>query len=245
MMPISTLPTSYVSYGPNSTANKSVIKGNSEGYSKPESNFDVSSLGKNDFLTLLLAQLKNQDPLNPTNNTEFVSQLAQFSALEQMTLMNATLEKSLDSNTAMTEAVSNAMIINYFGKYVTAETDSFTYNGKDPVELRFGLDSAVSWGNLEITDESGNIIMSTSLGIMDNGLNTYKWDGVNNIGVKSKSGVYTYTIEAYDFLNYEVGVSQVFSGVVEGISYKDGIPQLNIGGVLVPFDKVKIITENE
>ena len=245
MMPISTLPTSYVSYGSNSTAESGVIKGNSEENSNSNSSQDVSTLGKDDFLTLLLAQLKNQDPLNPTDNTEFVSQLAQFSALEQMTLMNATLEKSLDNNTSMTEAVSNAMIINYFGKYVTAETDSFTYNGKDPVELRFDLDSAVSWGNLEITDENGNVIMSTSLGIMDDGLNTYKWDGVNNIGVKSKSGVYTYTIEAYDFLNYEVGVSQMFSGVVEGISYKDGITQLNIGGVLIPFDNVKIITENE
>ena len=229
MISKSTLPTGYVSYGKFSTAD----------------NFDISTLGKNDFLTLLLAQLKNQDPLNPTDNTEFIAQLAQFSTLEQMTLMNATLEKNLDNNTAMTEAVSNAMIINYFGKYVTAETDSFVYNGEDPVELRFDLDSAVLSGILEITDENGNVMTSTSLGAMDSGLNTLEWDGITNLGVKAKSGVYTYAIEAYDFLDYEVGVSQMFSGVVKGISYKDGITQLNIGGVLVPFDKVRVITESE
>lgn len=243
MIPRSTLPTNYISYGQYSTANRAVIKGNNEEYSKPKSSMDVSALGKNDFLTLLLAQLRNQDPFSPADNTQFVAQLAQFSTLEQMTLMNATLEKNLDSNTAMTEAVSNAMIINYFGKYVTAETDSFIYNDKDPVELRFDLDSAVLRVKLEITDESGNIIMSTSLGAMDNGLNTFEWDGITNLGVKAKSGVYTYTIEAYDFLDYEVGVSQMFSGIVEGISYKNGITQLNIGGILVLFDKVRVITE--
>jgi len=242
MIPESTLPTSY---GPYSTGDKSVIKGNGEEYSMPKSDFDVSSLGKNDFLTLLLAQLKNQDPLNPTDNTEFVAQLAQFSTLEQMTLMNATLEQNLSSNNAMSEAVSNAMIINYFGKYVTAETDSLMYDGKDSVELRFDLDSAVSWGELEIIDESGNVIMSASLDAMDNGLNAFEWDGITNQGIKAEPGVYTYTVEAYDFLDNEVGVSQMFSGVVEGISYKDGMAQLNIGGVLVPFDRVKIITENE
>ena len=114
MIPESTIPTTYSSY-------------NSDLYSA-EPNIDVSTLGKNDFLTLLIAQLKHQDPLNPADNTEFIAQLAQFSSLEQMTLMNANLEKSLESNINMTEAVSNAMIINYFGKYVTAETDSFMYD---------------------------------------------------------------------------------------------------------------------
>ena len=146
MMPESIIPTAYSSYG-----------------SESEPNVDVSQLGKNDFLTLLIAQLRNQDPLNPASNTEFIAQLAQFSSLEQMTLMNANLEKSLESNINMTEAVSNAMIINYFGKYVTAETDSFIYDGKSPVELRFDLDSVASWGKLEITDESGYIITSVSL----------------------------------------------------------------------------------
>jgi flagellar basal-body rod modification protein FlgD len=204
---------------------------------------DVSRLGQNDFLTLLIAQLKNQDPLNPASNTEFIAQLAQFSTLEQMTLMNANLEKSLESSVNMTEAVSNAMIINYFGKYVTAETDSFMYEGKSPVELRFDLDSVASWGKLQIIDESGNIIRSVSLDVMEDGVNFFEWDGMTNMGVQAKSGIYKYTVELYDVLGNEVEVSQMFSGVVDGISFKNGVPQLNIGGVLVPFDRVKDITQ--
>lgn len=228
MMPESIIPTAYSSYG-----------------SESEPNVDVSQLGKNDFLKLLIAQLKNQDPLNPASNTEFIAQLAQFSTLEQMTLINANLAQSLENNINMTEAVSNAMIINYFGKYVTAETDSFMYDGKSPVELQFDLDSAASWGTLEITDESGNVIRSVSLDAMEDGANFLEWDGITNMGVKAKSGIYKYSVELYDVLGNEVGVSQMFSGVVEGISYKNGDTQLNIGGVLVPFDRVKDITQNE
>ena len=226
MIPESITPTAYSSYG-----------------SESEPNMDVSKLGQNDFLTLLIAQLKHQDPLNPASNTEFIAQLAQFSSLEQMTLMNANLEKSLESSINMTEAVSNAMIINYFGKYVTTETDSFIYDGKSPVELRFDLDSVASWGKLEITDESGNIITSVSLDAMEDGVNFFEWDGLTNTGVQAKSGVYKYTVELYDVSGNEVGVSQMFSGVVDGISFKNGVPQLNIGGVLVPFDRVKDITQ--
>ncbi len=226
MMPESILPTAYSSYG-----------------SESEPNMDISRLGQNDFLTLLIAQLKNQDPLNPASNTEFIAQLAQFSSLEQMTLMNANLEKSLESSINMTEAVSNAMIINYFGKYVTAETDSFIYDGESPVELRFDLDSVASWGKLQIIDESGNIIRSVSLDVMEDGVNFFEWDGMTNMGVQAKSGIYKYTVELYDVLGNGVGVSQMFSGVVDGISFKNGVPQLNIGGVLVPFDRVKDITQ--
>ncbi len=226
MMPESITPTAYSSYG-----------------SESEPNMDISRLGQNDFLTLLIAQLKNQDPLNPASNTEFIAQLAQFSTLEQMTLMNANLEKSLESSINMTEAVSNAMIINYFGKYVTAETDSFIYDGESPVELRFDLDSVASWGKLQITDKSGNIIRSVSLDVMEDGVNFFEWDGMTNMGVQAKSGIYKYTVELYDVLGNGVGVSQMFSGVVDGISFKNGVPQLNIGGVLVPFDRVKDITQ--
>ena len=246
MIPESTIPMNYTSYGLDPKTGGSVMKGAGEGdsgISKP--NMDISSLGKNDFLILLLAQLKNQDPLNPVENTEFVSQLAQFSTLEQMTSMNASLEQSLENSNRMTESISNAMIISYFGKYVTAETDSFINNGNDPVELKFNLDYAVSHGNLQITDEIGNIIMTISLDSLDAGPNSVTWDGVTNHGVRAESGVYSYTVEAYDVLGSEVGVSQLFSGVVDGISYKDGLTQLNIGGVFVPFDKVQAITESE
>jgi flagellar basal-body rod modification protein FlgD len=226
MIPESTLPTAYSSYA-----------------SESETNADISSLGKNDFLKLLIAQLKNQDPLNPADNTEFIAQLAQFSALEQMTLMNGNLEKSLESNTNMTEVVSNAMLINYFGKYATVENDSFVYDGDGSIELKFEIDSAASYGTLEIIDTSGNIIKSVSLDALDSGAYYIEWDGITNKGIQAGPGVYTYSVELFDVAGNEIDVTQMFSGLVESVSYIDGIPQLNVGGVLVPFNNVISITD--
>ena len=243
MIPQSTLPT--INYSTKTSNETNVMWGTDEEESKSKTNFDVSSLGKDDFLTLLIAQLRNQDPLNPADNTEFVAQLAQFSTLEQMTLMNTNLEQSLANNTAMSEAVTNAMVVNYFGKEVAAETDLFTYDGEAGVDLNFNLDRPVSWAKLEITDMAGHFIRTISLGSMEEGINSVGWDGLTNLGVKAQPGEYTYSIEAYDYLENQVGFSQIFYGVVEGITYKDGMAYLNVGGVNVPFDKIRTITDSE
>lgn len=208
-------------------------------------NFDVSSLGKDDFLTLLLAQLRHQDPLNPADNTAFIAQLAQFSSLEQMTRMNGNLEKTLENNTAMSAAISNAMMINYFGKNVTAETNAFMFDGENPVELWFALESATGSGTLEIRDSYDNVVRTIELGAMDAGLNSYEWDGMKGIGTLAGAGEFTYRLELTAITGGEVSPVQLISGRVDGISWKDGVTQLSIGGLLVPYEKVIGIAESE
>ena len=207
---------------------------------------DISTLGKDDFLKLLLAQLKNQDPLNPASNKEFVAQLAQFSSLEQMTAMNTNLAASLNSNTGIAESVSNAMIINYFGKSITAESEFFTYDGDGPQEIQFELERPASYGAIEITDEAGNFLSSVNLDAMQNGPQfIYEWDGMTSHGVEAQEGIYKYNVKAFDALDNEIGVTQMSTGIVNGISYQGGVTSLNMGGILVPFDKVISITDVE
>lgn len=203
----------------------------------------TGELGKDDFLTLLLAELKNQDPLNPADNTEFVAQLAQFSSLEQLTSMNTNLEDNLTANTSMSEAITNAMIINYFGKEVTAETSSFVFDG-DKATLNFNLDSDALSGTIKVYDADGNVIKTATLSSMNAGDNTLQWDGITNSGTTADEGIYTYTLALTDANGDTVEYTQNYTGVVSGISYKDGKPNLNINGITVPFDKVNAITES-
>jgi flagellar basal-body rod modification protein FlgD len=202
----------------------------------------TGELGKEDFLTLLLAELKNQDPLNPADNTEFVAQLAQFSSLEQLTSMNTNLEDNLASNTSMSEAVTNAMIVNYFGKEVTAETSSFVFDGEN-AKLNFNLETAALAGTIKVYDADGNVVKSSTLSGLEEGDNTIEWDGSTNAGGTADAGIYTYTLALTDVNGDTVEYTQNYTGVVSGISYKDGKPNLNINGITVPFDKVNAITE--
>jgi flagellar basal-body rod modification protein FlgD len=210
--------------------------------SSQSTSVDVSTLGKDDFLKLLIAQLQNQDPLNPASNTEFVAQLAQFSSLEQMTLMNTNLEKAIGNDSSLTETISNAMMINYFGKNVSAETNSFLYDGGD-AQLRFNLDSMTLGGKLEIYDSEGKIVRNINLASMNQGMNDYEWDGITDSGVKASPGIYTYKLDLVDSDGNKVEATPLYSGVVEGITYKDGMANLNVNGVLVPFSKITTITE--
>ena len=138
----------YTSYS-SSIVKNGVLKGyDEEQNSKLTSNFDIASLGNNDFLKLLLAELQHQDPLDPAGNTEFVAQLAQFSTLEQMTSINSNFEKTFENNTIMSETIRNAMMINFFGKTVSAESNSFMYDGTEPVDIQFNLDKTISSGKV-------------------------------------------------------------------------------------------------
>ena len=74
-----------------------------------------ATMGKEEFLKLLVAQLKNQDPLSPTNPEEMASQLAQFSSLEQLINVNALLTEQTASNTAMALALNNSAAVSVLG----------------------------------------------------------------------------------------------------------------------------------
>jgi len=125
------------------------ISGTSESYA-PEK----AVLGKEDFLKLLVEQLKNQDPLNPMESTEFTAQLAQFSSLEQLTNMNESLEYSQ----LYQSSINNAQAVGFIGKTVKATGDSI--NVKDGIsnQIQFDLARDAETVNIHIYDSSDNLV---------------------------------------------------------------------------------------
>ena len=240
MISVTDVQSTYSNYSTNTSG---VLKGAEDTSNTSTSSMDVASLGKDDFLKLLLAELKNQDPLNPADNTEFVAQLAQFSSLEQMTQMNESLQLSLDANTALSGSINNAMMVNYFGKDVAAETNMFNYSGEGDAEFTFMLNDPVINASINIVDESGNVVRHFSLESLSKGMKAVKWDGLTDRGLQAPDGLYTYEFQGENLTGGDAEIIPFFTGTVNGIIWSDGKANLSIDGVPVPFDKITGITE--
>ena len=99
-----------------------------------------AKLGKEEFLQLLVAQLKNQDPMNPSDPQEFAAQLAQFSTLEQLINVNETLQGQSETDAAMAAALNNSSAVGVLGKTVLALGDSVEVAGTGEETITVGVE---------------------------------------------------------------------------------------------------------
>lgn len=167
------------------------------------------------FLNLLTAQLKNQDPLNPADSTEFVAQLAQFSAVEQQVKSNNTLESIL-------EAVGGGAtgLADYLGSEVLAE-DALEFRG-DPIALTVEPSLTATSANLVVRDDEGRVVSRETV---DPTASELTWDGGD-----ADDGFYTFAVERFDggaTLGEEA--AKGFSPVVEA-RLVNGSPVLILAG---------------
>src|SRR5262249_1991356 len=117
-----------------------------------------NTLDKDDFLKLLVAQLKYQDPLNPIDNDKFIAQQTSFSQLEAL----QNIEKTLAAGSgASPSAIASGPA--FLGRPITATSAGFTYAGAT-VNLPFTLDTPLTNAAVEITDASGNVVQQIPLG---------------------------------------------------------------------------------
>jgi len=143
------------------------------------------------FLTLLTTQLKNQDPLNPMDNAQVTSQLAQISTvdgIERLNTMLASLVDGQQSNDALQAAqlVGRGVLVPGRGLVLTEEG---ALGG-------FKLDGAADKVNVSITDANGIEIYNTDLGAHDAGTHTFQWDGTASDGTPAAAGTYVVTVAA-------------------------------------------------
>src|SRR5262249_20733735 len=129
---------------------------------------------------LLVAQLKNQDPLAPQDNTQFVAQLAQFSSVEQSMSMN----DKLDLLSQQMVGLGNAGNVDLVGKQITARGNFITTDGSGSgAPLSFTLGGAAGSAKVGITDQSGRTVRTIEVGAHAAGLVKIQWDGRDDNGV--------------------------------------------------------------
>ncbi len=170
-----------------------------------------SSLGKEDFLTLLVAQLQNQDPLNPDEPTEFTAQLAQFSSLEQLFNLNDNVEQMA----ASVQSTDKMGVLDTIGKNVAYKTSSFDYNG-DGAEIGYSLDANATQVKIYLK-QGGSTIKTFDAQKLTPGNHFINWDGTLENGNPAPHGTYDIVIQAQAVEGHTVSAIPLIKSEVTGV----------------------------
>jgi flagellar basal-body rod modification protein FlgD len=170
------------------------------------------TLGIDSFLTLMTAQLRNQDPLKPLEGTEFISQLAQFGTVSGVQGMQTSLEV-LASSLRATQTLNGATMI---GRDILASADSFDHTQGGSVSGQIDVPPGTTSLQLRITDSSGSVVREMQLETAE-GVRDFTWDGLRSDGPQAESD--TYDIEAVATVRGQTGSLEVMmAGRVSSVS---------------------------
>jgi len=150
------------------------------------------------FLKLLVTQLNNQDPLNPMQNAELTSQLAQMSTVSGIEKLNSTLS-GLVSQTGSNQLLQATSLIGYNvlspGNTLTTKDPEA---GKDPASQAFAVElpGTASDVEIKIVDATGKVVRTIDAGSMKEGVNAVTWDGKDDAGAVVPAGAYSFSVNA-------------------------------------------------
>jgi len=176
------------------------------------------------FLSLLVAQLKNQDPLNPLDNAQVTSQLAQLSTVQGIENMNSSLQ-ALATNMGSGQMAQAASLI---GRDVLVPGATVS-----PAQLQdvigFDLSNAADKVTVSIHDAAGGLVRKLDLGSRDAGVNVLARDGLTDKGEAAAAGEYNFTIDAVQGGQAVVNTALTL-GMVNSVSQDSQGVQLNLAG---------------
>jgi flagellar basal-body rod modification protein FlgD len=191
-------------------------------------------LGKDDFLNLLVTQLRHQDPLSPMESAEFTSQLAQFSSLEQMSNVNTNLEV-LQLYQA---SINNSQAVGFIGKTIKALGNTIGVVDSVADQIHFELDKDASDVIVQIYNSGNKLIKTIKPGGLNAGEQNVTWDGTDNDNNKVPDGTYTFKVIATDTDQKPVSVKTIITALVSGVAFKDNITYLLAGNQEIPIGSV-------
>lgn len=194
------------------------------------------SLGmdKDDFMKLFIAQLQYQDPLKPQDPTAMLDQLSQLSLVEQSYNSGTALKNLL---TAQNNSIS-LTALSFIGKEIKANGNVATFDGNAPAKLEFDLAVPTTSTQVTITDGSGNVVRTVTLGSKSAGANSFVWDGRSNNGTLLKAGAYNFAVNATAVNGFPLQATTYTTGRIDGVNLSGSTPQLTIGAASVALSDV-------
>lgn len=188
---------------------------------------------QNRFLSLLVAQMKNQDPLNPLDNAQVTSQMAQLSTVQGIENMNTSLA-ALASSLGTNQMAQAANLIGH-GVLVPGNSISPTEN-----VMGFELERPADQVKLTIQNASGATVRTLNLGERTDGVNVLAWDGLTDSGTAAPTGAYTFKVEAVQG-GQALGSTALHLGMVNSVSQSSQGVQLNLASGSASYADIRQI----
>lgn len=170
------------------------------------------------FLKLLVTQMKNQDPLNPMDNAQVTSQMAQLSTVTGIDKLNVTLQALSDSMVS-NQSLQAATMIGHGVLVPGSGVDLSNGNGYGGIDLAQSVDKV----DITIHDQAGALVRNIQLGAQPAGVANWQWDGRNNAGISVADGSYTFAVNATQAGNAVTATALQFGMVNSVTQGKQGV----------------------
>lgn len=200
-----------------------------------------NQLGKDAFMTLLLTQMKNQDPTNPLKSHEMAAQLAQFTQLEKLQGINDGIEglrKDAQPNT-------NFQALSFIGKTISTDNSKVSRTDTESQhDIRFSIPQDAAQVKLVVKDAAGNPVRNLEFKSLKSGKNELNWNGLTDDGSKAPVGEYVVALEAVGNNGRKMFVETKTEGVISGVNFTPKGPQLMVGKQVINMADVKSISDS-
>jgi flagellar basal-body rod modification protein FlgD len=197
---------------------------------------DKTVLGKDDFMTLLLVELQNQDPTEPMDSEKILTQTSQLASLESAENTNKALE-DLASSLGNSQQFST---ISAIGKTADLGSNAIGHDKGSTTSFEIYFPDDVSSGMVEIVDSEGQIVSTIDIGENPSGVYQFDWDGTLSNGELADSSMYyvsaSYNNPAGDSLKTRMGAYPI-----ESIRFDGTDTLIKVGSNYVPIGQVKEI----
>jgi len=187
-------------------------------------------LDKDDFMKIMITEMKHQDPTKPMDSDKMATQMAQITSVEQMKNVGQAVEKLAEKSNAADRLAMSTMI----GKTVTVDKGRFNHLKGTVAPVSFDLPEAAQKVKLTVLDEHGEVMTTRELEPQPAGANTYNWDGTLDNTTQAKSGSYTVRIEAENAKGAKIKINPITQENIIGVSFEGGEANFLVGDIKDP-----------
>jgi len=195
---------------------------------------DKTNLSNDDFMTLLLVELQYQDPTDPTDTNEILSQTSELATLEATDNTN----RALEDLAASLSASNDFSTISAIGKTADLGSNAIALDEGSSSTFELYFPNDVQQGSVEITDANGDVVQTLDVGTNPAGVYQFTWDGTDKTGANVDGGIY-HVSASYTDSNNETQTTRLGSYPIESVRFDDGKTLLKLGSNYIPLENVQ------